>query len=202
MKCVFYLAAKTYFCLGGRIAITRIATTTIKMKSSINILNPFKRSLRLLIVPILLLSSLSSTLFAQDNVYKSIDQSGVVTYSDEISDDTSKVETITVEKGPSADSQQLAIEKADEMVKRSDEMVQKRMDRNLELSKQRSELQLESTRRKAAEAEAEAVRAQNTGYYPTYSRPINYPPATILPMPKPIHPIAPPQPANGGISAN
>jgi len=125
---------------------------------------------------------LQSGLVAADQVYKSVDEAGNVTYSSTPPEDSVEVDNVELAPGPSEES----VKKAQESHEKTKQTANAIDKQNKELDAKRAE------ERKAAEAEeaknqeiteTEVYRHQNTiGRHPI-----------ILP-PNPVNPVAPPPP--------
>lgn len=138
---------------------------------------------------------------AQDAVFKSVDSEGGVIYADEPPRQEMKTQIVELEDGPSVTEQSAAKNEADAMIKRSDEQVQRRLDRNMELAKQRQELQAEKNK-KVEEVDTGRSESVPT-YYPVYTYPIIPPPRPKPVKPMPPHTVPPVRPVPyNGISAN
>ena len=131
-----------------------------------------------------------------DPVYKSTDPQGNITYAAEPAENAVSVEQVTVPEPPSPEDQQQAMEASRELIERSDKLMQQRMERNLELAKEKARAQQAAEARRAEEIRLEYEQEQRERsiggwqYYRPYPpvwgwRPPHYYPPVSRPRPKP-----------------
>ena len=106
-------------------------------------------------------------------VYRSVDADGQVTYSSQAPTDAVTSREIDVLENLPPESLTKARNELKALLERADELVERRMQRNLELSRERNRLQQSADERRAMEALLQLQREQNRGY-PAYARPSWY----------------------------
>lgn len=98
------------------------------------------------------------------SVYRSVDAQGNVTYSPHPPPDAVDSTTVNIPEETEAASRAPAGDDLKALVERSDELVQRRLQRNLELAKERNKLQQTVEQRKAQEALLAREMEQRRGY--------------------------------------
>lgn len=101
-----------------------------------------------------------------ESVYKSTDESGTITYSDEIPKDAVSSEAVPIPSTPSPEDQAEAQARSDKLINRADDLTRRRLEHNQKLLEER-----EKTRRAALEkAPASSNQNNDSGdyFYPWY----------------------------------
>lgn len=141
--------------------------------------------------------------FASNTVYKSVDESGHVTYSTAPPEDAVEAEAVQIPPGPSAKATEQAIERAKEMEQKADaqfEALTKHRQQEAQARRDAERLRLEresAERQRHYDQSAERL-ARDRVYFPIYPPYWGgiyppHPPIQLPHPPKPSHPIVVPQ---------
>ena len=124
-----------------------------------------------------------------ESIYRSVDSEGNVTYSNQPVTDAVDSDRVGIPPGPAPELKEQAQEELKALVERTDELVDRRLQRNLELTKEKLRLQQAAQERRAREALLNREFEWRRGYpiypwpryrhgFPTRSRPpVGYPPS-------------------------